>query len=232
MKIFGTTLVIIIFSAFCIGCSKKYEPPPQTDCKFDCRQYGRCTFVNGRCKATKPKHCTKSTMCARFGYCGLNKERCRPTLEKHCKASTSCEKYGSCGLFDTGNGIACRPLIQKHCQKSLMCKHRGNCFLPTKIDGRINCVIVSQKHCRDSFRCLRFGLCTYVDRSASKKVNICEAQKQDCTNSCFCKKLGRCTPVKGVCMRSQKTTLTDHQRYQDFQACKGWSISEMVEINK
>jgi len=86
-----------------LNCVAKHNDCVETGI---CRQYGRCSAVNGYCIPTSDEQCQKSIECGTKGRCKIVNNECMPTSDIDCSRSWDCTFHGKC-YFKKGRRSYC-----------------------------------------------------------------------------------------------------------------------------
>ena len=221
----GTTGLLLL-SLFWVGCtapserrpshpreavSRKQEPaiePAQaaqeSSCDEDCWAEGRCTLVEGACRAVEEGHCLASFACRNGGRCSLRNGVCKKLDDADCAASPECLEHGRCAAF-AGECWA-KGQTREDCAAprgsavSNHCKEKGRC---TPLLGGF-CMVGSMDDCKQSDICKQHGACSVFTGWTEDEVALlfCGAHGRDCERSEDCKRGGRCISWAGSCVES------------------------------
>lgn len=96
------------------GCVRNGEDDATCAADNDCRDFGRCSSVDGLCVAKTDADCQKSFPCVTWGQCSAVDSQCWNTNPADCAKSTGCDSWGDC---QSVNGL-CQAGSQQDCDQA------------------------------------------------------------------------------------------------------------------
>lgn len=189
-------------------------------CRVPCSTGGRCSAVDGECRAKTETDCAFTEACVLWGHCSAVDGSCVSARDEDCAASRACRVLGRCHALGgacrsadhlalpeeeyavmTGEGVPTtlrsgseiRDEIQR-CRGLHECNADGRC----DVSATGECVVGSDEDCRSASACTARGACRrWTDNQSAE----CSAS---CADTTFCKQHGRCTPMTaGLCGSGQ-----------------------------
>jgi hypothetical protein len=105
----------------------------QHSCRISqgCDWFGRCTAVDGECRAVHEEDCRASQECAVHASCTVRDGECAVGSDADCAKTTRCSNLGLCSAGEE----KCIAARDTDCHQSEVCKQGGNC----KAEGG-NCI--------------------------------------------------------------------------------------------